>query len=93
MVALPDPLPSEPDALRAIIAVQAADSPALSGAAIDARFLASEYSGATVSFFFEIDGGQVIEVEHHLSHRSPDRLEAQAAYRLSWRAEDGIVFA
>ncbi len=75
------------------IAVQAAGSPTLSGASVDARFLASEYSGSTVSFFFEIDGGQVVEVEHHLSHRSPDRLEAQAAYRLSWRAEDGIVFA
>lgn len=75
------------------ITVQAAGSPTPSGASIDARFLASEYSGSAVNFFFEIDGGQVIEVEHHLSHRSPDRFEAQAAYRLSWRAEDGIVFA
>lgn len=63
------------------------------GASITARFLASEYSGSTVNFFFEIEGGQVVEVEHHLSHRSPEQLDAQAVYRLAWRPEDGIAFA
>jgi putative spermidine/putrescine transport system ATP-binding protein len=63
------------------------------GASVSARFLASEYSGATVNFFFEIDGGQVLEVEHHLSHRLPEMLEPHAVYRLAWRPEDGIAFS
>jgi putative spermidine/putrescine transport system ATP-binding protein len=75
------------------ISISRGDEPAAGGASIAAKFLASEYSGSAVNFFFEAEGGQLIEVEHHLSHHSPEELEPQAVYRLTWRPEDGIAFA
>ncbi|MBB3999236.1 ABC transporter ATP-binding protein [Aureimonas pseudogalii] len=62
-------------------------------AGLSARFLASEYSGASVLSFFALDDGRIVEVEEHLSRGEPQRLEADARYALSWKRRDALVFA
>ena len=57
-----------------------------------ANFVASEYLGSSIMYFFEAAGGKVIEVEHHLSNGAPKIYEAQKTYRLRWKPEDAIVF-
>jgi ABC-type Fe3+/spermidine/putrescine transport system ATPase subunit len=65
---------------------------AASGPGIAAKFVASEYLGSSVMYFFETDQGQVVEVEHHLSLGVPQSYEQNARYTLRWRPEDAIVF-
>ncbi|WP_062211646.1 ABC transporter ATP-binding protein [Aureimonas sp. AU12] len=62
-------------------------------AGLGARFLASEYGGASVLSFFALDDGRIVEVEEHLSRGEPQRLEADARYALSWKRRDALVFA
>jgi spermidine/putrescine transport system ATP-binding protein len=57
-----------------------------------ANFLASEYLGSSIMYFFEAAGGKVIEVEHHLSNGPPKTYEPKKTYRLRWKPEDAIVF-
>jgi spermidine/putrescine transport system ATP-binding protein len=57
-----------------------------------ANFLASEYLGSSIMYFFEAAGGKVIEVEHHLSNGAPKTYEPKKTYRLRWKPEDAIVF-
>jgi spermidine/putrescine transport system ATP-binding protein len=61
-------------------------------AGLDAKFVASEYLGSSIMYFFEAANGEVIEMEHHLSKGPPRTFEAQKQYRLTWRPEDAIVF-
>lgn len=65
----------------------AADKPG-----IPATFVASEYLGASVMYFFESEQGKVIEVEHHLSLGKPESYRPRARYMLRWKPEDAIVF-
>ena len=62
------------------------------GPAISASFVASEYLGSSVMYFFEAADGRVIEVEHHLSLGQPQSFEPKRRYRLRWKPEDAIVF-
>ena len=62
------------------------------GTGLTARFVASEYLGSSVMYFFEAPNGDVIEMEHHLSNGPPKSFEAQKNYRLRWKPEDAIVF-
>lgn len=62
------------------------------GPAIPATFVASEYLGASVMYFFEAAQGKVIEVEHHLSLGEPRTYQPRSRYLLSWKADDAIVF-
>lgn len=64
----------------------------VSGPSIPATFVASEYLGSSVIYFFEAADGQVIEVEHHLSLGAPQSYEPKGQYLLHWRPEDAIVF-
>jgi spermidine/putrescine transport system ATP-binding protein len=57
-----------------------------------ASFVASEYLGSSIMYFFEAAGGKVIEVEHHLSNGAPKTYEPKKTYRLRWKPEDAIVF-
>lgn len=57
-----------------------------------ASFVASEYLGSSIMYFFEAAGSKVIEVEHHLSQGAPQVFEPQKSYRLRWKPEDAIVF-
>jgi ABC-type Fe3+/spermidine/putrescine transport system ATPase subunit len=65
---------------------------AASGPSMPATFVASEYLGSSVIYFFEAADGQVIEVEHHLSLGAPQSYEPKGKYLLRWRPEDAIVF-
>jgi spermidine/putrescine transport system ATP-binding protein len=62
------------------------------GAGIDATYIASEYLGSAMTHFFEAQGGQVVEVEHHLSNGPPQTFEPNKSYLLRWKPEDAIVF-
>jgi putative spermidine/putrescine transport system ATP-binding protein len=59
---------------------------------IRGRFLASEYTGAAMMYFFEVPGGSIIEVENHLSHRAVQDLAVNENYTLSWKADHALVF-
>jgi putative spermidine/putrescine transport system ATP-binding protein len=76
-----------------LIEIRPQDAPLRDGeAGIAARFVTSEYSGAAVQYFFEVEGGRAIEVEAHLSHRRPEELEPRRAYTLAWHADRAVVF-
>lgn len=62
------------------------------GPAISATFVASEYLGSSVMYFFETEQGKVIEVEHHLSMGAPENYLPRTVYSLRWKADDAIVF-
>ena len=61
-------------------------------ACIDATYIASEYLGSAMTHFFEAPGGQVVEVEHHLSNGPPQNFEPSKSYLLRWKPEDAILF-
>ncbi|MDR6292966.1 MULTISPECIES: ABC transporter ATP-binding protein [Inquilinus] len=59
---------------------------------IAGRFIAGEYSGARVTYLFDVAGSRPVEVEYHLSHRRPRSFEAGRRYALRWPAADALVF-
>jgi spermidine/putrescine transport system ATP-binding protein len=61
-------------------------------ASLLASFVASEYLGSSIMYFFEAADGKVIEVEHHLSNGAPKIYEPKKSYRLKWKLDDAIVF-
>ena len=64
----------------------------VSGPALKATYIASEYLGSSVMNFFETSDGKVVEVEHHLSLGAPEIYEARQDYMLTWNPEQAIVF-
>ena len=64
----------------------------VSGPALKATYIASEYLGSSVMNFFETSDGKVVEVEHHLSLGAPEIYEARQDYLLAWNPEQAIVF-
>ena len=62
------------------------------GPALAATFVASEYLGSSVIYFFETEQNKVIEVEHHLSMGAPKSFAPKTRYLLCWKPEDAIVF-
>ena len=62
------------------------------GPGLPATYVASEYLGSSVMYFFETDKGQVVEVEHHLSLGEPRTYEPKARYMLRWKPEDAIAY-
>ena len=73
------------------VAVEA-DNAVSKGSSVQANFIASEYLGSSIIYFFETMDGKVIEVEHHLSNGAPKTFEPKKSYRLRWKPEDAIVF-
>ena len=59
---------------------------------VAAKYVTSEYLGSSIMYFFEVAGGQVVEVEHHLSNGAPRTYERNSHYMLRWKPEDAIVF-
>ena len=59
---------------------------------INARYVASEYTGAAFMYFFRSESGAIIEVENHLSHRAMQNLDVGAQYTLVWKTEHALVF-
>jgi spermidine/putrescine transport system ATP-binding protein len=64
----------------------------VSGPALKATYIASEYLGSSVMNFFETADGKVVEVEHHLSLGAPETYEPRQDYLLTWNPEQAIVF-
>lgn len=64
----------------------------VSGPALRATYIASEYLGSSVMSFFETADGKVVEVEHHLSLGAPDTFEPRQDYLLTWDPDQAIVF-
>ncbi|MCF8510020.1 MAG: ABC transporter ATP-binding protein [Rhodobacteraceae bacterium] len=64
----------------------------VTGPALTARYVASEYLGSSVMNFFETADGKVVEVEHHLSLGAPETYEARQNYLLTWEPDQAIVF-
>jgi ABC-type Fe3+/spermidine/putrescine transport system ATPase subunit len=60
---------------------------------IEASFVASEYSGAALNSFFALDDGRIVEVEAHLSHRTPAEYQPRERYGLVWKRDTAIVYA
>ena len=60
--------------------------------AITATFVASEYSGSIIVYFFSLPSGKVVEVEYHLSHKRPEPLREGSSYALVWRTAQAMVF-
>ena len=76
------------------IAVRPVDLPfSADEAGFPATFVASEYSGSSVLSFFATAGGQVIEVEDHLSLGGPPNYAQKQSYALAWKPRDALVFA
>ena len=75
------------------IDVRPAVSPAAGGeSSVEGVFLASEYSGPAVTYLFRLGDGEIIEVDHHLSHHPPQEFVTSERYRLVWRDTSAIAF-
>ncbi len=59
---------------------------------ISATYIASEFMGSYVVYFFRDSTGAVFEVERHLSRSDPETFQGGARKRLSWRLEDTLFF-
>ncbi|HEY9345471.1 MAG TPA: ABC transporter ATP-binding protein [Inquilinus sp.] len=94
------PLPGDAPAGTAAYCIRAdkvtvaeeTDPAAPGEAALPGRFIASEYSGARVTYLFDVAGSRPVEVEYHLSHRRPESFDAGRRYALRWPAADALVF-
>ena len=75
------------DRMRAVAPGSVTEGPAL-----PATWIASEYLGSAIVNFFETAGGQVVEMEHHLSLGLPQTFEPRQECLLTWNPEQAIVF-
>ncbi|MEW9921283.1 ABC transporter ATP-binding protein [Marimonas sp. MJW-29] len=62
------------------------------GAAIKATFVASEFMGSKVVYFFRRASGGMVEVERHLSSSDPEVFEAGQEVTLNWNAADTLFY-
>ncbi|MEM9127126.1 MAG: ABC transporter ATP-binding protein [Pseudomonadota bacterium] len=60
--------------------------------ALTAEFVAREFMGSKVVYFFRLPGGGMFEVERHLSSSDPENLEKGALMTLSWSLADVLFF-
>ncbi|WP_306306719.1 TOBE domain-containing protein [Nitratireductor aquibiodomus] len=61
-------------------------------AAIRARFIASEFTGASVLSFFRLEDGTLLQVVAHLSGPTPQAFTKDELYELSFNPQDVIPF-
>ncbi|MEM9048037.1 MAG: ABC transporter ATP-binding protein [Pseudomonadota bacterium] len=73
------------------IAPAGAEAPA-GRPALPARFIASEFLGSRVIYFFQRPEGQIIEVERHLSTADPLQFGQDEMRMLHWPAEAALLF-
>ncbi|HHZ10090.1 MAG TPA: ABC transporter ATP-binding protein [Rhizobiales bacterium] len=62
------------------------------GVEVPVTFVASEYLGSAVMYFFEAADGHILEVEHHLGKGRMPEYRSREKYKLQWKPEDAIVF-
>jgi len=73
--------------------VRASSSPDGREAAVEARFIASEFTGALVLSFFRTGDGELLQVVTHLSGPEPETYETGKDYRLAFDPNDAIVYS
>jgi hypothetical protein len=61
-------------------------------ATLGARFVASEFMGSKVIYFFKKEDGGVFEVERHLSSSDPETFPEGEPVSLVWRLSDALFF-
>lgn len=61
-------------------------------ASIRAVFVASEFMGSKVVYFFRRQDGNMFEVERHLSSSDPETFDAGQEVVLAWSAKDTLFF-
>lgn len=61
-------------------------------ATLEARFVASEFMGSKVIYFFKKEDGGVFEVERHLSSSDPETFGEGETVTLSWRVADALFY-
>lgn len=61
-------------------------------ASLRATFIASEFMGSQVVYFFRAENGQVFEVERHLSRSDPETYQGGALHQLNWAISDTLFF-
>ena len=69
-----------------------APADAASGTGLRGTFIASEFMGSQVVYFFRLASGQVFEVERHLSRSDPETFEGGSEKYLSWDVSDTLFF-
>ena len=57
-----------------------------------ADFVASEFMGSKVAYFFRLPDGSMFEVERHLSSSDPETFNERESAVLSWRVADVLFF-
>jgi ABC-type Fe3+/spermidine/putrescine transport system ATPase subunit len=62
------------------------------GASLKASFVASEFMGSKVVYFFRRPGGGIVEVERHLSSSNPESFEVNQPVALAWGTSDTLFF-
>ncbi|MEX0279800.1 MAG: ABC transporter ATP-binding protein [Arenibacterium sp.] len=63
-----------------------------SNVGLKGTFIASEFMGSQVMYFFRTAQGQVFEVERHLSRSDPETFEGGSEKFLSWNVRDTLFF-
>ena len=72
--------------------ILAGDAQPEEGASLKASFVASEFMGSKVVYFFRRPGGGIVEVERHLSSSDPEEFEVNQPVTLAWNASDSLFF-
>jgi len=62
-------------------------------AAVEARFIASEFTGASIISFFRSDDSQLLQVVSHLSGPEPETYRTGGTYWLSFNPGDAIIYS
>ena len=62
-------------------------------AAVPARFITSEFTGASVMSFFRTQEGQLLQVVTHLSGPEPETYEPGRTYQITFDPNEAIVFS
>lgn len=68
------------------------DDASAGGAQISATFVASEFMGSKVVYFFRRRDGSMFEVERHLSSSDPEVFQTGQKVVLTWGAQDALFF-
>lgn len=61
-------------------------------AEIGATFVASEFLGSKMVYFFRREDGSIFEVERHLSSSDPETFATGQKVHLTWASEDTLFF-
>ncbi len=62
------------------------------GAGLEARFIASEFMGSRVLYFFQGTEGEILQVESHLSTADPVTYQSGEVRTLAWDIDEVLAF-